>query len=244
MWGDGLVECSVHFGFRVRRDAADGERAKGATAAPLAIPAAPQRNRCCALRSPPARLPAVGSIRPPASFRLWPPSLAASPCHPASGSPVSAGTQPLASLSLFFIRRQSGVSFLNLQEPQCRVYKIVWKCAGVRLKIAEAFPAGRGSPHGCGLRARLAGTLHRARPEAGRDKPKAPRSGDFLAGSPGVQGAAATGRPLRALCAWSQSRTQKPVRAQLTTGQNHQRHPCGLISQVPGVAIASDCVCV
>ncbi len=76
----------------------------------------------------------------------------------------------------------------------------VW---GVRLKIAEAFPVGRGSPHGCGLRARLAGTLHRARPEAGRDKPKAPRSGDFPAGSPGVQGAAANGRPLRALASGS-----------------------------------------
>ena len=106
------VEGSVHFAFRVKRDAADGERAKGATAAPLAIPAAPQGNRCCALRSPPARLPAVGSIRPPASFRLWPPSLAASPCHPASGSPVSAGTQPLALISLFFIRRLSGVGFI------------------------------------------------------------------------------------------------------------------------------------
>ena len=36
---------------------------KGATAAPLSIPAAPQRNRCSALRSPPDRLPAVGSTR-------------------------------------------------------------------------------------------------------------------------------------------------------------------------------------
>jgi hypothetical protein len=127
----GLVECSVHFAFRVRRDAADGERAKGATAAPLAIPAAPQRNRCCALRSPPARLPAVGSIRPPASYRLWPPSMAASPCHPASGSPVSAGTQPLALISLFFIKRLSGFGFyLNLQEPVSRVFKRIWKCAG------------------------------------------------------------------------------------------------------------------
>ncbi|GAL57551.1 hypothetical protein EV102420_08_00140 [Pseudescherichia vulneris NBRC 102420] len=32
------------------------ERDKGATAAPLSIPAAPRGNRCCALRSPPARL--------------------------------------------------------------------------------------------------------------------------------------------------------------------------------------------
>ncbi|PXK58078.1 oxidoreductase [Klebsiella variicola] len=35
-----------------------------------------------------------------------------------------------------------------------------------------------------------------ARPEACRDKSKAPRSGDFAGRSPGVQGAAATGRPL------------------------------------------------
>ena len=89
----------------------------------------------------------------------------------------------------------------------------VW---GVRLKIAEAFPYGRGSPHGCGLRARLAGTLHRARPEAGRDKPKAPRSGDFPAGSPGVQGEAATGRPLRALCAGSKRYSATLIRAQPT----------------------------
>ncbi|PAT28296.1 DNA helicase [Klebsiella pneumoniae] len=36
-----------------------------------------------------------------------------------------------------------------------------------------------------------------ARPEACRDKSKGPRSGDFAGRSPGVQGAAATGR----LCA-------------------------------------------
>ena len=35
-----------------------------------------------------------------------------------------------------------------------------------------------------------------ARPEACRDKSKGPRSGDFAGRSPGVQGAAATGRPL------------------------------------------------
>ncbi|MBX4610116.1 oxidoreductase [Klebsiella variicola] len=35
-----------------------------------------------------------------------------------------------------------------------------------------------------------------ARPEACRDKSKAPRGGDFAGRSPGVQGAAATGRPL------------------------------------------------
>ncbi|PLG91631.1 hypothetical protein B6J19_10345 [Klebsiella quasipneumoniae] len=40
-----------------------------------------------------------------------------------------------------------------------------------------------------------------ARPEACRDKSKGPRSGDFAGRSPGVQGAAATGRPLCAPCA-------------------------------------------
>ncbi|MSL30517.1 hypothetical protein GKE84_24880 [Escherichia coli] len=38
-------------------------------------------------------------------------------------------------------------------------------------------------------------------PVAARDKPRAPRSGDFVRQSPGVQGAAAIGRPLRAPCA-------------------------------------------
>ncbi|OVG32555.1 DNA helicase, partial [Klebsiella pneumoniae] len=33
-------------------------------------------------------------------------------------------------------------------------------------------------------------------PEACRDKSKGPRSGDFAGRSPGVQGAAVTGRPL------------------------------------------------
>ncbi|MCY6871033.1 hypothetical protein OYB11_01855, partial [Escherichia coli] len=38
-------------------------------------------------------------------------------------------------------------------------------------------------------------------PVAEGDKLKVPRSGDFVRQSPGVQGAAATGRPLRAPCA-------------------------------------------
>jgi hypothetical protein len=68
------------------------------------------------------------------------------------------------------------------------------------LKIAETFPEGRGSPHGCGLRAVFCTDAASARPEACRDKSKVPRSGDFAGRSPGVQGAAATGRP-RAPCA-------------------------------------------
>ncbi|AWB64740.1 hypothetical protein CUC76_03280 [Enterobacteriaceae bacterium S05] len=69
------------------------------------------------------------------------------------------------------------------------------------LNIAETFPEGRGSPHGCGLRAVFCRDAASARPEACRDKSKGPRSGDFAGRNPGVQGAAATGRPLCAPCA-------------------------------------------
>ena len=68
------------------------------------------------------------------------------------------------------------------------------------LNIAETFPEGRGSPHGCGLRAVFCRDAASARPEACRDKSKVPRSGDVAGRSPGVQGAAATGRPLCAPC--------------------------------------------
>ncbi len=67
-----------------------------AAALPLSIPAAPRGNRCCALRSPPACLTAAGSTRHPVSVRLCPPSMASRPCHSRSGSPISAGIQPLA----------------------------------------------------------------------------------------------------------------------------------------------------
>ncbi|RXY76843.1 hypothetical protein DD570_12010, partial [Klebsiella pneumoniae] len=60
------------------------------------------------------------------------------------------------------------------------------------LKIAETFPEGRGSPHGCGLRAVFCMDATSARPEACRDKSKGTRSGDFAGRSPGVQGEAAT----------------------------------------------------
>ncbi len=107
------------------------ERDKGATAAPLSIPAASRRNRCFALRSPPDLTPAVGSTRHPVSIRLWPPSLASSPCHPVSGSPISAGTQHPC----------------HIQTAE----KV--EGAKVRLKIAEALTAGRGKAHGCAERA-------------------------------------------------------------------------------------------
>ena len=58
-----------------------------------------------------------------------------------------------------------------------------------------------------------------ARPEACRDKSKAPRSGDFAGRSPGVQGAAATGRPLCAPCA-IRDITQKINRERNLPGHN------------------------
>ena len=48
--------CSVHLMQAEYITCVTRERDKGATAAPLSIPAAPRGNRCFALRSPPARL--------------------------------------------------------------------------------------------------------------------------------------------------------------------------------------------
>ena len=92
-----------------------------------------------------------------------------------------------------------GIRFVR---PAVNLFTIVAETAGADgLKIAETFPEGRGSPHGCGLRAVFCTDAASARPEACRDKSKGPRSGDFAGRSPGVQGAAATGRPLCAPCA-------------------------------------------
>ncbi len=86
--------------------------------------------------------------------------------------------------------------------PVVNIFPRATETAGAGgLKIAETFPEGRGSPHGCGLRAVFCRDAASARPEACRDKSKVPRSGDFAGRSPGVQGAAATGRPLCAPCA-------------------------------------------
>ncbi|HBX2373702.1 TPA: hypothetical protein MHS45_11170 [Klebsiella pneumoniae] len=92
-----------------------------------------------------------------------------------------------------------GIRFVR---PAVNLFTIVAETAGADgLKIAETFPEGRGSPHGCGLRAVFCTDAASARSEACRDKSKGPRSGDFAGRSPGVQGAAATGRPLCAPCA-------------------------------------------
>ena len=86
--------------------------------------------------------------------------------------------------------------------PVVNLFTFLAETAGADgLKIAETFPAGRGSPHGCGLRAVFCRDAASARPAACRDKSKGPRSGDFAGRSPGVQGASATGRPLCAPCA-------------------------------------------
>ncbi|PLM26969.1 hypothetical protein CWN41_26765, partial [Klebsiella quasipneumoniae] len=68
-----------------------------------------------------------------------------------------------------------------------------------------------------------------ARPEACRDKSKGPRSGDFAGRSPGVQGAAATGRPLCAPCA-------KP---DITQKINRERHLPGINIEVVALLSAA-----
>ncbi len=91
---------------------------------------------------------------------------------------------------------------LEFVRPVVNLFTSLAETAGAGgLKIAETFPEGRGSPHGCGLRAMFCMDAASARPAACRDKSKGPRSGDFAGRSPGVQGAAATGRPLCAPCA-------------------------------------------
>jgi len=104
------------------------------------------------------------------------------------------------------------LSDLRYVRPAFNLFTMLAETAGVGgLKIAETFPEGRGSPHGCGLRAVTCTDAASARPEAFRDKSKVPRSGDFGGQSPGVQRAAATGRPLCAPCAMRDI-TQKKYR--------------------------------
>ena len=114
------------------------------------------------------------------------------------------GAIRLATLRLFLPDGGCALSVLRSVRPAVNLFTIVAETAGADgLKIAETFPEGRGSPHGCGLRAVFCTDAASARPEACRDKSKGPRSGDFAGRSPGVQGAAATGRPLCAPCAMS-----------------------------------------
>ncbi|OVE57033.1 hypothetical protein SQ56_21250, partial [Klebsiella variicola] len=103
-------------------------------------------------------------------------------------------------------------SGVRCERPVVNLFAFLAETAGaVGRNNAEPFQEGRGSPHGCGLRAVFCRDAASARPEACRDKSKGPRGGDFAGRSPGVQGAAATGRPL---CAPSAMRdiTQKTNR--------------------------------
>gem|GEM_PF-2694639 len=63
----GRVPFTRYWGVSLISYAVNGTRE--AAALPLSIPAAPQGNRCCALRSPPAYLTAAGSTRLARPFR-------------------------------------------------------------------------------------------------------------------------------------------------------------------------------
>ncbi|PAX32402.1 hypothetical protein CLI88_12655 [Klebsiella pneumoniae] len=60
---------------------------------------------------------------------------------------------------------------LQFVRPAVNLFTIVAETAGAGgLNIAETFPEGRGSPHGCGLRAVFCRDAASAQPEACRDK--------------------------------------------------------------------------
>ncbi|REI58055.1 hypothetical protein DY007_27765, partial [Klebsiella variicola] len=65
------------------------------------------------------------------------------------------------------------LSGLRSERPVIDIPTCATETAGAGgLKIAETFPEGRGSPHGCGLRAVFCTDAASARPEACRDKSK------------------------------------------------------------------------
>ena len=159
-----------------------GERVKGEkTVSPFTIPAVPQRNRCCALRSPPGPQPAVGTRPIPGtrpygasasavqncsrqfcrvSIRLCPPSLAASPCLRSSGSPISAGARALLHDTLFQKHIRSGMKISRRRRCRaCPGYGLPAICGPVaRLSAAQAgkkpqqYHVAAYSP-GCGVNA-------------------------------------------------------------------------------------------
>ena len=138
-------------------------------------------------------------------------------CRPAQAQrrrARTAGTEPILAGWRLRLTRPTFV------RPVVNLFTFLAETAGADgLKIAETFPAGRGSPHGCGLRAVFCRDAASARPEACRDKSKGPRSGDFAGRSPGVQGEAATGLPLCAPCAMK-GITQKKYRERNLPGNN------------------------
>jgi len=164
--------CSVHLMPAEHIACITRERDKGATAAPLSIPAAPRGNRCCALRSPPAQLT---DGRLDSTSRLVSPLAAIPGVQSLSSGLRFAGFtsgrppwRPVLVIRSPVRRFQRGLNTsLRDRTPQQQRNRcglgIKARC-WVRLKIAEAFTSGRGSPHGCGLRACLTGMLPHARP--------------------------------------------------------------------------------
>ncbi|PXL74319.1 hypothetical protein DMS68_09725 [Klebsiella variicola] len=129
----------------------------------------------------------------------------------------------MASGTASLLCRVAAAPYPTFVRPAVNLFTFLAETAGADgLKIAETFPEGRGSPHGCGLRAVFCRDAASARPEACRDKSKAPRSGDVAGRSPGVQGAAATGRPLCAPCA-RRGITQKTYRERHLPGNNTEQ---------------------
>ncbi|SLY38385.1 Uncharacterised protein [Klebsiella variicola] len=132
----------------------------------------------------------------------------------------------MASGTASLLCRVAAAPYPTFVRPAVNLFTFLAETAVVGgLKIAETFPEGRGSPHGCGLRAVFCTDAASARPEACRDKSKVPRSGDFAGRSPGVQGAAATGRPLCAPCA-RRGITQKTYRERHLPGNNTEQPFC------------------
>ncbi len=132
----------------------------------------------------------------------------------------------MASGTASLLCRVAAAPYPTFVRPAVNLFTFLAETAGADgLKIAETFPEGRGSPHGCGLRAVFCTDAASARPEACRDKSKVPRSGDFAGRSPGVQGAAATGRPLCAPCA-RRGITQKTYRERHLPGNNTEQPFC------------------
>ncbi len=136
-----------------------------------------------------------------AAGALWPKGASPGSHHRRPGKRSATEAMPQARSRFIAGWRLGALPDLGFAQPVVNLFTSLAetrRCCG--LNIAETFPEGRGSPHGCGLRAVFCRDAASARPEACRDKSKAPRSGDVAGRSPGVQGAAATGRPLCAPC--------------------------------------------
>ncbi|MBD3700681.1 hypothetical protein IE991_04405 [Klebsiella pneumoniae] len=84
--------------------------------------------------------------------------------------------------------------------PAVNLFTIVAETAGADgLKIAETFPEGRGSPHGCGLRAVFARTLPRPDPKPAGISRRDRVAAILLAGARGYRGRRRLAAPVRSL---------------------------------------------